>query len=162
MSPTLRKVARCAALGLAVVGCQHRAASPTTTAASTTAATSAAATAQAGVGVVANCAGPAPYLLSSEPPSVILACGDAGVGVQDLTWTNWTASTAQGYGLLWENLCVPNCATGELGHYPVDVTLSAVRSSPRGPWFSRLSVTWEGNRPPNQTPNTFTLMRPSS
>ena len=138
-----------------------------TTAAATTATTTAptavpTATAQAGVGVVANCAGPAPYLLSSEPPSVILACGDAGVGVQDLTWTNWTASTAEGYGLLWENLCVPNCVTGELGHYPVDVTLSAVRSSPRGPWFSRLTVTWEGNRPHNQTPDTFTLMQPTS
>jgi len=158
MSPTLSKLALGAALGLAVTGCHGHRHSP---AAASSAPASPAATAQADVGVVANCAGPAPYSLSSEPPSIILACGDAGAGVQDLTWTNWTSSTATGNGLLWENLCVPSCAAGELGHYPVDVTLSAVQPSARGPWFSRLTVTWEGNRPPNQTPDTFTLMPPS-
>jgi hypothetical protein len=90
----------------------------------------------------------------------MLACADANIGVQDLTWTSWTVSAAAGYGLLWENTCVPNCATGKFAHYPVAVTLSAVKASAKRPWFSRLTVTWQGSRPPNQTPDTFTLMPP--
>jgi hypothetical protein len=31
----------------------------------------------------------------------------------------------------------------------------------QGPWFSRLTVTWEANRPPNATPDSFRLMQPS-
>ncbi len=41
--------------------------------------------------------------------------------------------------------------------FAVAVTLSAVKTSPQGPWFSRLTVTWEANRPPNQTPGSFPL-----
>jgi hypothetical protein len=55
---------------------------------------------------------------------------------------------------------VPNCATGGFAHYPVAVTLSVVKASAKGPWFSRLTVTWEGSRPPNQTPDNFTLVPP--
>ncbi len=29
-------------------------------------------------------------------------------------------------------------------------------------WFSRLTVTWEAGRPPNQTPASFTLTPPGS
>jgi hypothetical protein len=111
--------------------------------------------------VVANCAAAAPYSLSREPLSITLACADAGVGVRDLLWTSWTARAATGSGLLWEKLCVPDCATGKMGYYPVIVTLSAVRASAKGQWFSELTVSWQGSRPPNRTPDTFTLMPPS-
>ena len=112
--------------------------------------------------MVANCAAAAPYSLSREPLSITLACADAGIGVQDMLWMSWTATAATGSGLLWEKLCVPDCATGKIGYYPVDVTLSAVRASAKGQWFSELTVSWQGSRPPNQTPDTFTLMPPAS
>jgi hypothetical protein len=121
-----------------------------------------AATAVTGAGVVADCAGPAPFLLSSDPSSIILACADSGIGIQDLDWTSWSASAAAGTGLLWENLCTPSCADGTYGHYPVAVTLSAVKASAKGEWFSRLSLTWQGSRPGNQTPDNYTLMQPTS
>jgi hypothetical protein len=114
----------------------------------------------ADVYVVADCAAAAPYTLSREPVSITLACADAGIGVQDMLWSSWTARAATGSGLLWEKLCVPDCATGTVGYYPVDVTLSAVRASAKGQWFSALRVSWQGSRPPNQTPDTFTLMPP--
>ena len=114
----------------------------------------------ADVYVVADCAAAAPYPLSREPLSITLACADAGIGVQDMLWTSWTTKTATGSGLLWEKLCVPDCAAGKMGYYPVEVTLSAVRASAKGQWFSELTVSWEGSRPPNQTPDTFTLMSP--
>jgi hypothetical protein len=115
-----------------------------------------------GAGVVADCAGPAPFLLSREPASIILACADSGIGIQDLNWTSWTASTATGSGLLWENLCTPSCADGAYGHYPVTVTLTTVADSAKGAWFSRLALTWDGSRPANQTPDSYQLMRPTS
>jgi len=121
-----------------------------------------AASAVTGVGVVADCAGAAPFLLSKEPSSIILTCADSGIGIQDLEWTSWSASTAAGTGLLWENLCTPSCADGTYGHYPVAVTLTVVKDSAKGEWFSRLSLSWEGSRPGNQTPDSYALMQPSS
>ena len=119
------------------------------------------AAAVADVGVVADCASAEPHALSREPSSIVLTCADAGLRIEGLTWTEWTASAA-GHGTLWENQCVPNCADGQFAKYPVAVALSAVRSSADGPWFSRLKLTWEGDRPPNQTPDTWTLMPPGS
>ncbi len=109
--------------------------------------------------MVADCAA-RPDALSREPLSITVACADAGIGVQDMIWMSWTTTTATGSGLLWEKLCVPDCATGKIGYYPVDVTLSAVRASAKGRWFSKLTVSWQGRRPPNQTPSAFTLLPP--
>ena len=95
---------------------------------------------------------------------IILACADAGIGVQDLTWTSWTASSATGQGVLWENECLPtaSCGANKFSHYPVAVTLSVVKPSAAGPWFSQLTVTWKDGRPPNQTPDTFILEGPTN
>ncbi len=170
-------------LGLAVAGCQgsqagsgpgttgtatagHSPGGQSATAAARSAATRSAATGPTAAGlanvyVVADCAAAAPHSPSREPVSITLACADAGIGVQDMLWSSWTATGATGSGLLWEKLCVPDCATGKMGYYPVDVTLSAVRASAKGQWFSALRVSWQGSRPPNQTPDTFTLLAPS-
>ena len=110
--------------------------------------------------VVANCASVPPHRPSVRPGSITLACADAGLGVQKMTWNEWTASAATGQGRLWEKLCRPNCAEGKIATYPVAVTLSAVRSSSSGPWFSRLTVTWKGRRPPGHLPGSFPLMKP--
>ena len=177
MAHTLSKLALCVVLGLAVVGCQgsqagtgprtagtattaHTAGGGSTSAAIRSAAAGPAAAGVADVYVVADCAAAAPYSLSREPVSITLACADAGIGVQDMIWMTWTGKAATGSGLLWEKLCVPDCATGKIGYYPVDVKLSAVRASAKGQWFSELTVSWQGSRPPNRTPDAFTLMPP--
>jgi hypothetical protein len=135
--------------------------SPTTTAPATLPpATSTASVATVLPRVVADCTSAPPYRLSTRPGTITLACADDGLGVQDMTWGTWAASAATGQGKLWEKLCVPNCAEGKTGTYPVAVTLSAVRSSASGPWFSRLRVTWEGQRPPGTTPSSFPLPKP--
>ena len=157
----LSKLALCAVLGLAAAGCQgNQAGSGSATARTAPAAGAPTLAGLADVYVVADCAAAAPYSLSREPWSITLACADAGIGVQDMTWATWTATAATGSGLLWEKLCVPDCATGKIGYYPVDVTLSAVRASAKGQWFSELTVSWQGSRPPNQTPDAFPLMPP--
>jgi hypothetical protein len=114
------------------------------------------------VGVVADCARAEPFPLSTKPASIVLACADDGVRVEGLTWAEWTPAAARGHGTLRENQCVPNCAEGKSARYPVTVTLFAVEPSSQGPWFSRLTITWGHDRPPNQTPSTFTLEAPGS
>jgi hypothetical protein len=161
-------------LGVAVAGCNANqggsavsgptppaTASPATVAASPTTAPSSPAPVP-DVGVVADCASAEPFTLSREPSTIALACADDDIRVEGLTWSNWTASGAAGHGTLLENQCVPNCAEGNFAKYPVAVTLSGVKASAEGPWFSRLTVSWERNRPPNQTPDTFTLEPPGS
>jgi hypothetical protein len=110
--------------------------------------------------VVANCTSAPPYRLSVRPGSVTLACADDGLGVEDMTWASWSSSAATGQGRFWEKLCQPNCAEGKTGTYPVTVTLSVVKSSASGAWFSRLSVTWQGQRPPGTIPGSFALTQP--
>jgi hypothetical protein len=112
-------------------------------------------------GIVADCIR-APAQLSIRPAGITLACADNGLGVENMTWTSWTTSAAAGQGTLWEKLCKPNCAAGHIGTYRVAVTLSAVKTSSQGPWFSRLTVTWEATRPPGQTPVSFLTSPPGS
>jgi hypothetical protein len=111
---------------------------------------------------VANRTSALPYRLSVRPAVITLACADDGLGVKGMAWTTWTTSSATGRGALWENLCQPNCAEGKIANYPVAVTLSLVKTSSQGPWFATLTVAWEGARPPNQTPDSFTLTPPRS
>jgi hypothetical protein len=178
MGPSHKTLALCTLLGIGLITAACGASSPgtaTTPAASTPApaattllpsspvgpASSAPAPA-ALPGVVAECTSPPPYRLSTRPSVVVLACADDGLGVQNMTWTTWAAAAATGEGKFWQKLCQPNCATGKLGYYPVAVMLSSVRTSSQGPWFSRLTVTWEGSRPPGSTPDTFSLPPPGS
>lgn len=112
-------------------------------------------------GVVADCIR-APHLLSVRPAGITLACADNGLGVEKVTWTSWAASAATGTGTLWEKLCKPSCADGQIGSYPVAVRLSAVKTSPQGRWFSRLTVTWQAARPAGRTPDSFRTPPPGS
>ncbi|MCL2584598.1 MAG: hypothetical protein FWE35_19305 [Streptosporangiales bacterium] len=122
---------------------------------------SAPATSPALTRVVADCDVASPGL-SARPSGIVIACADGNLGVENMTWSNWGTLAASGQGTLYENLCQPNCAEGKYGKYPVAVTLSGVKSSSEGRYFSELSVTWEGTRPPNQTPNSFVLEGPAS
>jgi hypothetical protein len=171
----------CVLLGLALItaacggkssppaGGPPPASSPATGASSAAAATTPASppglaspSASAVPGVVADCTSAPPYGLTVRPGSVTLACADNGVGVEYMSWTAWTASTATGHGSFWLKLCQPSCAAGSTGTYPATVTLSDVQASAEGPWFSRMTVTWTGARPPASTPGSYPLQPPGS
>jgi hypothetical protein len=111
-------------------------------------------------GAVADCTSALPHRLSTRPSAITLACADNGWGVEEMTWTSWTTSAATGHGTFWDKLCEPSCASGKIGTYPIVVTLSAVKTSSQGPWFSRLTVTWEATRPPSPVPDSFLLTPP--
>lgn len=98
-----------------------------------------------------------------RPASITLTCGDGQAGVENMTWTTWSASTATGKGDYFEDPCVPNCADGGRETYPVQVMLSGVKTSPDGTYFSELTITWwEGNVPPNPPAGSFRLMAPTA
>jgi hypothetical protein len=109
---------------------------------------------------VGDCTTAPPYALSERPSYIIFTCADAGLGVQHMAWSAWTSTTATGQGSLWLNLCKPNCAEGKYGHYPVRVTLTDVKSSRQGPWFSDLTIAYEGARPPYKLPLSYSMMPP--
>jgi hypothetical protein len=86
------------------------------------------------------------------PSTFIITCADAGIGVQDLHWTNWTPKLASGYGTFWENDCTPNCAAGHFHYYPSLEVLwgsATVKGHPADRRYTELTVIFTGKtRPP--------------
>jgi hypothetical protein len=113
-----------------------------------------------GPGVLADCAGPPPLSLQVEPPSIIVACADAGIGAQDLVWSTWTSSGASGSGDIWQNDCTPDCANGVVRYYPASITLSDVQPSSDGPAFTVLTATYRGAEPNGNPTDTYRLELP--
>jgi hypothetical protein len=147
-------------LTMAACGAAGSGAQPTTpSSGASSAGPASAGPAASGVGVIADCI-VAPHGLTIRPAAITLACADNGLGLENLTWASWTAASATGRGTLRENLCQPSCADGKTGTYPVAVILSAVRISSQGPWFSRVTFTWTGTRPPDPPENPLPLPPP--
>jgi hypothetical protein len=97
--------------------------------------------------VVLDCAGRARV----KPSSYLLACADAGMGLQSVRWTSWAPMTASGYGTFYENTCTPDCASGHFRRYPVLATLwgaSGVAGHPADLRYTRLTLLFTGDRPP--------------
>lgn len=93
----------------------------------------------------------------------MIACADDGIGLQNLTWTSWNATSAVGTGTLRLNLCTPDCANGKIADYQASVTLSDVVDSAGGPAFTVASLTYPGTGPTTvsgQVMSRFTLWYP--
>lgn len=85
------------------------------------AAACAAAVAAAGApSAVPNCLGK-PVV---RPSQVILACADAGLGLERLTWVGWGSPIAAGIGTAFANDCTPTCAAGHFHDYRAVLLLS--------------------------------------
>jgi hypothetical protein len=54
-----------------------------------------------------------------EPPTIVLACADAGFSIASLNWSSWRWTGGHGRGVAWRNRCVPNCAAGHFVHWAV-------------------------------------------
>jgi hypothetical protein len=48
-----------------------------------------------------------------RPKTLIIACADAGIVAEGLTWSVWGASGASATGIITWNTCVPNCAASK-------------------------------------------------
>lgn len=88
---------------------------PTTTTTSPRAAAPAASSAP--LPEVASCAGPSAPAVK-RPSLIGLGCASFNGGIQDITWTSWGPNEAKGTGTLYEETCIPDCASGNEDTYP--------------------------------------------
>jgi hypothetical protein len=67
-----------------------------------------------------------------EPHRITLACGDSGILLQKLQWSDWGGEKAKGTGWLAVNDCDPNCAEGTYITYGVKVKLTKIKEKTCG------------------------------
>ena len=73
-------------------------------------------------------------------PSMIDLSADGNGDLNGLTWSSWTAHSAEGSGSFNVNNCQPNCAQGTTVDVPVSVALSAPTSG-SSPYFTAMTLT---------------------
>lgn len=84
-----------------------------------------------------------------KPKTIMLACGDGGVFIKKITWSSWDANGATGIGTLVSNVCVPNCAAGNVDTYKgVKLTLGGVASGTGVSVFSHMDGQFKGDGGP--------------
>ncbi|MGZ6793316.1 MAG: hypothetical protein ACXVFV_10225 [Mycobacteriales bacterium] len=94
--------------------------------------------------------------LAYRPAQVVIACGDGGLVLTGLRWSAWTATRAAATGTARVKLCVPDCATGRTGAYPVRVVFDA----PVAHVLSRAVLTYPGVQPGGQRTETYDHLVP--
>jgi len=62
-----------------------------------------------------------------RPSSFIIACADAGSGVEHLVWRSWGGPVAQGSGFAFANDCEPSCVAGGMHHAAAEMYVSRLR-----------------------------------
>jgi hypothetical protein len=79
---------------------------------------------------------------------VLLGCGYGGQFLADVHWSRWTATSAAGTAVWWQNLCTPNCAAGKFRRTGVKVRLSRPRvcTRPRTRLFTRMTLKGAGRQ----------------
>ncbi|HEU4657043.1 MAG TPA: hypothetical protein VFR97_05940 [Capillimicrobium sp.] len=82
-----------------------------------------------------------------KPSKIVVACADAGFVVKKIRWGAYGDTRAVGAGTARVNDCDPDCAGGTFHSYDAKVTLSRVRQCGDVPQFTRLKVTFTGDRP---------------
>ncbi|GAB16596.1 hypothetical protein GOEFS_008_00050 [Gordonia effusa NBRC 100432] len=76
----------------------------------------------------------------TRPTTIIVYCGDAGITVGSIVWTTWARKSAQGNGIQYTKLCVPNCAEGGVASRPVSIRLYKIV----GGAFTRITLSGAG------------------
>jgi len=84
-----------------------------------------------------------------KPKRITIACGDAGIYLGKLKWSNWGSSSASATGTYNQNTCTPDCAAGHIKSFPVKVTLSKPKacSIQANPAFRQAALTYTGSHP---------------
>ena len=136
------------ALLVAATGCSQPHREPvvrTPTASPSAAATPSASTVpDAAITYLIECPGGDPL---NEPPSVVVACADGNEMLDGLRWTGWGSPAAKASGSMLSNDCEPNCAQGKMIDHPIDVVADGLRHLESTQIYTRLTVTFRGERP---------------
>lgn len=87
----------------------------------------------------------------SKPKSITLACADAGIALNKLSWSSFGGTTAKGKGTFVMNTCEPNCAAGKNVSYPVGVLASGSKKCKGASVYSKLTLTFTGPKKPKSS-----------
>lgn len=82
-------------------------------------------------------------------PSAINTSADGNDALTGITWSSWTAHSAEGSGSINVNSCQPNCAQGAA----VNVRVSIALSAPVNGIFSAMTVTDHAGNTNTYSPN---------
>jgi hypothetical protein len=109
--------------------------------------------------VSANCHGH-----SFKPGRIILACGDAGLLVEHLTWKSWGRSEANGVGTGVAKTCRPNCAAGGTKSASMEVRLFKPQrcAQDQRVHFTRIRYRWANGSPVEGQPDKGVVRSPCS
>ncbi len=61
---------------------------------------------------------------SQKPTSITLACADAGIYIDKITWSTWGGRDSVGSGIFHMNSCEPSCVEGKFSSIPVNFSVS--------------------------------------
>ncbi len=99
-----------------------------------------------------------------KPGSVVLACGDAGLIAQGLTWSSWGSSSATGIGTGVAKVCEPDCASGKVVRDEIRLVLSRPRlcAADGKRHFTKIRYSWVNGAPVSGQPGRGTIPMPCS
>ncbi|AYF75677.1 hypothetical protein D7D52_19530 [Nocardia yunnanensis] len=78
-----------------------------------------------------------------QPSSMLLACGDGGLSVRDITWSSWGPTTAEGQGTEYRRVCEPSCAAGHEATGATHITLRTLKDG----YFTEAVITDLNGKP---------------
>ena len=85
--------------------------------------------------------------LAYRPGSLLLACGDGNLSVEDIRWSAWEGNFAAGIGTVLANLCQPDCARGRTSPFTAHLVLTGLRTMHGRNVFTSLVIDY-GSRAP--------------
>jgi hypothetical protein len=88
-----------------------------------------------------------------ERPSVLsTSCDGTGV-LENMRWSAWTSSYAQGTGVFRGQSCDPDCASGQVRHYDVSVRLDMPTNEGKNGWlWDRMTLDFPNGSPTGRSP----------
>ena len=82
------------------------------------------------------------YGYSQKPSSITLTCADGGMYIDQISYSEWTSTNAEGAGTFYMNDCDPDCASGNMIEIPVTISIGKPRVDAQGKMiFSELVMT---------------------
>jgi hypothetical protein len=88
-----------------------------------------------------------------QPKSITLACADAGIYLNRLSWENWGEDKVTGAGILRVKTCKPTCVAGPTKSYDANVSLLKPKQTRCGGrtvlMYNRIHLRFPNKKPRN-------------
>lgn len=65
----------------------------------------------------------------TKPTNYVLSCADANAQWLKVSWSSWGQAAASGKGDLYQNDCIPDCASGHFHSYPATLQLGDMKKT---------------------------------